>query len=74
MKKNRFNKFEKEIISNLYQNRRSMSLRELSKVSGSSWVTTKKYAQKLSNKKIIKVYNVKGSKRKKAKFNFNIIK
>jgi len=73
MKKRRFNRYERGIIGALYRERRPMSLREISKASNSSWVTTRKYMNRLAKKNIVKAINVGGLKRSKISFNLDII-
>ena len=73
MKKRRFNRYESGIIRALYRKRRPMSLREISKVADSSWVTTRKYTNRLV-KRNIAVLRTGKLKRPKISFNFNILK
>lgn len=69
-KKTGFNRQEREIIRTLYSERRPMSLRELSKLSKTSWATTKKYAKELNKRGFVDF--MADNKNKKVKFNFNI--
>ena len=73
MKKRRFNEYERGIIGALYRERRPMSLREISKASNSSWVTTKKYTNRLVGRNIA-VFKTGRLKRQKVSFNFDILK
>ena len=49
-----FNKTEKAILQTMYQYARPMSMREISKESGISWSTVKKYVFKMEKKNLIK--------------------
>jgi len=48
--KSHFNRQEKAILKILYEERRGMSIKELSEKSHMSWVTAKKYIDRLIKK------------------------
>lgn len=66
--RNPFGKFETLILQITYKARRPMSIREISKKADLSWVTCRKYATDLIDRKWLLWDN--GGKRKKIVFNF----
>lgn len=74
MNKTTFNRQEKAILKTLFDERRPMSLKELSEKSDMSWITTKKYVKSLENHDI--VLNKKENKKSNERFalNFTILR
>ncbi len=66
----RLNYIEKEIIRTLYKESIPITVNELSQKTGISWVTTKKYVEKLKTKGIVKTYTLPSMKKYKIMFNF----
>ena len=56
-KKPYFNKHERDILALLYKERRPLSVKEIAETLGISWVTAKKWAKALHEKKLVKMYD-----------------
>lgn len=66
--KKKWTKTQKLILKTMYQEHRPMSMMEISRLAGVSWVTVKKQISKLKAKNIIISY--KQGERKYYKFNY----
>jgi predicted ArsR family transcriptional regulator len=66
--KKKWTKTQKLILKAMYQEHRPMSMMEISKLAGVSWVTVKKHIPKLMVKNVVILY--KQGKRKYYKFNY----
>ena len=73
MKKPFFNTKEKAILQTLNRSRRGLTAYDVSKKTGISWVTTKKYIKKFEKKDIVDFSNLPNSSKRVCKINYNRI-
>ena len=72
-KKPLFNTKQRIILQSLNRTRRGLTNYDISKKTGISWVTVKKYIQHFERRKIVKCSRLPQSSKKVCKLNFGLI-
>lgn len=68
-----FNTKEKSILQTLNRSRRGLTAYDVSKKTGISWVTVKKYIKQFEKREIVKCPKIPDSKKRVCRVNFDLI-